>query len=427
MESQEKIVHTYTFGCKVNLFDTANIESVLEKQGNAQIDDAQKKTPNVIVINSCTVTESSDKQARHLIRKVSRKHPSAKIVVTGCYAQSKPEEVKQMTEVTHVVSMKEQFKLPQILGWSLEAKDEFIPVYSKRTRANLKMQNGCNAYCSYCILPYIRGRSTSILLENILKQAKFYASEGHHELVLTGTHIGGWGRDLHPRQRFSDAIVAILEAVPSMQIRISSLEPTTLTPDLIKVVRNNPRIQPHFHIPLQSGSDGMLKRMNRKYKIKNFYQRIESLFKAQENMSIGTDVIVGYPGETQEDFEQTLKLLTELPINYFHVFPYSPRPGTKSNTLTDDVSAQVKKERVHILRELSQKKRKDYFKNFIGKTQKVLVEKGSDEQGRLCGVTPHYVPVRFAGGDRLRGHEVEIQLVEIDQFAGEDFMLGRVV
>ncbi|MEZ4845860.1 MAG: radical SAM protein [Bdellovibrionota bacterium] len=182
---------------------------------------------------------------------------------------------------------------------------------------------------------------------------------------------------------------------------------------MIKVVRNNPRIQPHFHIPLQSGSDSVLRRMNRKYKIKNFRERIEALFAAQKNVSIGTDVIVGYPGETEEEFQQTYDLLEELPINYFHVFPYSPRPGTKANTPVDDVTPEIKKQRVRILRTLSQKNAFEFFGLFQGHSQKVLVEKRRDENGMLCGITPHYVPVRFEGGDRLMECEIDVELTEI--------------
>ncbi|MEZ4845859.1 MAG: radical SAM protein [Bdellovibrionota bacterium] len=189
MKTSEKIIHTYTFGCKVNWYDTSSIERLLEKDGHGKVDDSQSMTPDTVVINSCTVTNAADKQARQLIRKVSRQHPNAKIVVTGCYAQSKPEEIKQMQGVAHVVKINDQYKLPQMLGWNDEVKEEFLPVYSKRTRANLKLQNGCNAYCSFCILPYIRGRSSSIPLDHIIEQAKFYEAQGHHEIVLTGTHV----------------------------------------------------------------------------------------------------------------------------------------------------------------------------------------------------------------------------------------------
>lgn len=429
MKTEEKIVHTYTFGCKVNLFDTSSIERLLEKKGGATVDDRQFKTPDTVVVNTCTVTEAADKQARQLIRKISRKHPNAKIVVTGCYAQSKPQEIKEMTGVSHVVSLNDQYKLPQMLGWNNEeAKEEYLTVYSKRTRANLKLQNGCNAYCSFCILPYIRGRSSSIELNHLLEQARFYQEQGHHEIVLTGTHVGGWGRDLNPRRRFSEAVQAIIDVVPNMNIRISSLEPTTLTPDLIKVIRNNPQIQPHFHIPLQSGSDTVLRRMNRKYKIKNFRDRINALFATKPNTSIGTDAIVGYPGETNEEFQQTYDLLVELPINYFHVFPYSPRPGTKSNTLVDDVPFEVKKERVNILRKLSQEKRAAYFSNFVQSEQKILVEKSRDDQGRLCGVTAHYIPVRFEGADRLMRREVEVRLLKsYDSANAESYMTAELL
>lgn len=427
MESEQKIVHTHTFGCKVNWYDTSAIERLLEQKGQVRIDHDQALAPDTIVINTCTVTQSADKQAKHLIRKVSRKYPQAKIVVTGCYAQHKPHEINDLG-VSHVLPIKEQYKLPQLLGWGESHENEFLAARSKRTRANLKMQNGCNAYCSFCILPYIRGKSSSIPLSQILEQAKFYSDEGHHELVLTGTHIGGYGRDFSTRMRFSDAVLAILNHVPKMKVRISSLEPTTLTPDVIRLVKFHDRVQPHFHIPLQSGSDDVLKRMNRKYKAKHFQDRIAALSQTREFISIGTDVIVGYPGETNEEFLETKNLLESLPITYFHVFPFSARPGTKANTLKDDVDQKTKKERVNILRRISDRKRNAFYSRFLHSSQKVFVEKHRDENHLLCAITPHYVPVRFQGDDRLKGLEVEVRLQDIRQNnQSEDYVYSEVV
>ena len=427
MSSDPRVVHTHTFGCKVNLFDTLSMEAQLEKVGNVHVDASRNKEPDTVIINTCTVTESADRQAKQLIRKVSRKFPDAKIVVTGCYAEHEPEKIREMPAQPKVVPIKEQFTLPQVLGWDEHVSEDFVPVKSRRVRATLKLQNGCNAYCSFCILPYIRGRSSSIPLENVLKQAKVFQSKGHQEIVLTGTHIGCYGRDLKPRLRFSDALKKLIEEVPQVKFRISSLEPTTLTPDVIRVVQEHDQIQPHFHIPMQSGSDAVLKRMNRKYKSIHFGSRIESLWKARPDSMIGTDVIVGYSGETSGDFEQTYSLLEELPIHYFHVFPFSARPGTKANTLEDDVPAEEKKDRVHRLRELSQKKQVQFFSRFLSQTEQVSVEKKKDGD-LLCGVTPHYIPVRFFGPDRLMEKSVDVRLNKVKvNPAGDQYVVGEVV
>ncbi len=383
----------------------------------------ENECPDVVVINTCTVTSSADRQARQLLRRVHREHPDAKIVVTGCYGEREPERLQKFEGVTQVLPITKQTMLPQVLGW--EEKETVPPMMERftfQTRAVLKMQDGCNAYCSFCVLPYVRGRSRSLPLSDLVRQAKGFVQSGHREIIVTGTHLGAYGRDLHPRLRFSDALRSIADASPNHFVRISSLEPTTLTPDFIRVVSERPNIRPHFHIPLQSGSDSVLRRMNRKYKVHHYRQRIEALAKVRETLGIGADVIAGFPGETEAEFNETVCVVQELPITYLHVFPYSPRSGTRASMWSDDVPHAVKKERVHCLLEIGRRKRRDFHSRFLGKTVPVLVEKTRDIKNRLTGYSPHYMAVRLEGPDRLMEREVAVRILSLE----DDVAVGEI-
>ncbi|HLG20600.1 MAG TPA: tRNA (N(6)-L-threonylcarbamoyladenosine(37)-C(2))-methylthiotransferase MtaB [Bdellovibrionota bacterium] len=408
-------VKTYTFGCKVNLADTVRMEQSLVQTGQCQLI-RNGDRPDVVLVNTCTVTASTDRQVRQLLRRVHREHPAAKIVVTGCYAEAAPEKLKEFGGVTNLLRITEQASLPAHLGFSLPTYpgEAILEEFSGRTRAFLKMQDGCNSYCSFCILPYVRGRSRSIPLAQLCAQVRQFERKGYREIVITGTHLGAYGRDLSPRTRLPEAIEAISKAAPAVALRVSSLEPTTLTPDFIRLVATRANLRPHFHIPLQSGSDPILRRMNRKYSVDLFARRIRALAGARETISIGTDIIVGFPGETEENFERTIRSMEELPFTYLHVFPYSPRPKTRAMSYEDDVPPAVKKERVRRLRALSRQKQRRFSSLFLGTTQSVLVERKRDRLGRLCGYTPHYVPVRLHGADRLMGHEIEVSLLQLE-------------
>lgn len=429
--TKPKHVKTYTFGCKVNQADTAMMENLLKHATQCDVN-ADVVAPDVVVINTCTVTSQADQQARQLIRKVHRSFPQAKVIVTGCYAESKPKEVESIDGVHLVLPLAGQKNISEVFGIKIDPAQElkFFP-QKKKTRLTLKLQDGCNAYCSFCILPYVRGRSESISPESLLS-AVVGAQESYREIVLTGTHIGAYGRDLEPRMRLSDIIGNMLSATRDVHFRISSLEPTGLTKDLISLVRAEARIRPHFHIPLQSGSDAVLKRMNRKYSVKNYEERINALHASKDQMAIGADVIVGFPQETEREFEETFELIKRLPLTYLHVFPYSPREGTRSHAVfPDDVPAQIKKERVQALRSWALARKREFFSSFIGKTQHVLVEKKKDDQGLLTAHNPQYAPVRLHGSDRLMQKEVEVKYVavETDVKSHEDecFLLSEIV
>ena len=421
MQAEKRLkIQTFTFGCKVNRADTVALESLFRPTCSVA---EQGEVPDIVVVNTCTVTEQADRHARQLIRRVHREHPKARIVVTGCSVEADPSKFSRIDGVELVVPIEEQKTIPEKLGLQVLDGKDIGPIekFSGLTRAFLKLQNGCNAYCSFCVLPYVRGRSYSLSLKELKTQLLTYKANGYREVVLTGTHIGAYGRDLTPRTRFSDVLRQLIDAVPNIQFRISSLEPTTLTPDVIRVIREYPQIRPHFHIPLQSGSQSVLKRMNRKYKIENYIQRVSDLSRVREHVSIGTDVIVGFPGETDEEFEETRKLLLSLPITYLHSFRYSPRPKTKSYELKDDVLGNVKRDRMSELKKIDLEMRENFYKKFFGTEQRVLVETKRDPEGRLTGYTPHYVPMRFDGPDRLMEKEVDVRLVKMkgDAVIGE--------
>ncbi len=406
-----KVVRTYTFGCKVNKADTVAIEAQLRKAPEIQVN--AETEPDVVIVNTCAVTASADRQARQLLRKLHREHPNAEILVTGCSSEADPERYRSMVGVREVVPMANQFQIPQKMGLPIAGKaPEIIEKFGEQTRAYLKMQDGCNAYCAFCILPYIRGRSRSIPVSELIPQMQAYAETGYQEVVVTGVHLGAYGRDLTPKKKLSEALRELMNAFPQMALRVSSVEPTTLSPDLIRLVRERANIQPHFHVPMQSGSDEVLRRMNRKHRVKNFRDRVMALGQARSDMSIGSDVIAGFPGETEQDFQQTVKLIEDLPITYLHVFRYSPRPGTRAANFKDDVPSEVKRERVNILQALGKKKRMAFESRFLGMEQGVLVEKRRDAKGRLCGYTPQYIPVRMEGPDRLMERLVDVRLLK---------------
>lgn len=408
-------IWTFTFGCKVNAADSDQMEGFLKSTGASL--NQKNVPPDSIVINTCTVTSQADAQARQLIRKMNRLYPEAKMVVSGCYAERDPAALKTLPGVVKVLPIAQQKTIGVALGLTTDVATPMA--YTQKTRAVLKIQDGCNAYCSFCVLPFVRGRSASLNISDILSQAKSFSEQNYQELVITGTHMGAFGRDLEPRTNFPKLIKKILEVAPQAHVRISSLEPTTLTPEFIRLVENEKKIVPHFHIPLQSGSDAVLRRMNRKYKVKNYAERVLKLSLTKPLTSIGTDVIVGFPGETQREFDETVNLIQSLPLTYLHVFPFSARPETKAAKLKDDVLGNIKNERVHVLRDLSHQKRKAYFENFKGTVQTVLVEKKKTKEGLLMGYTEHYVPVQFKGQDRLIEKGVDVKLTDLVE-AGQD-------
>ena len=352
----------------------------------------------VVVLNTCTVTTSADQDARSAIRRVHRANPGAKIIVTGCYAQRAPQELAAIPGVDLVVGNSHKQTLADyvtphadgsafvplvqigrgadstVIVGDVFAHTELLaaPVFDgadahEKTRPNLKVQDGCNNRCSFCIIPYVRGKSRSLKLDDVLREMNALVASGYREVVLSGINLGRWGRELTPRSNFSAMLRAILEHTAIEKIRISSVEPMDWTNELIEMVASSPRICKHAHVPLQSGSDRVLRRMHRKYRPWHYADRIQRIRRAMPDAAIGADVMVGFPGETDEDFKQTRVFIEALPFTYLHVFTYSSRPGTPSATMPDPVPVHVPRERNRILRELAAEKKRTFMRSFIGR------------------------------------------------------------
>jgi threonylcarbamoyladenosine tRNA methylthiotransferase MtaB len=402
-----KTVAVATLGCKVNQCESASFQSSFEEQGLTV--SPFNKPADIYVINTCAVTAKAAAQSRQLIRKAQRTNPQAKVVVTGCYAQIAPQKIREIeTSPISIVGNANKHQLFDLVLSDKEAGEYFndialqkeislLPVrrFTDRTRAFLKIQDGCNNFCSYCIVPYARGRSRSLTLDKVLDQALGYAAEGHREIVITGIHVGHYGLDLKPPLSLFHLLKELSALTPEVRYRLSSLEPSEINRDILEFMAAANNFMPHLHIPLQSGSDAILKKMNRRYSVEQFTEKVIRCKEMVPEAAIGVDLVVGFPGETEEDFFKTYELLTNLPITYFHVFPYSKRPGTPAAKMENQVPAKIKEERVAILRKLDHKKRSAFYGSRIGKVHNVLVESERSADGLAKGFTDNYIPVHF--------------------------------
>ncbi|MCD6564897.1 MAG: tRNA (N(6)-L-threonylcarbamoyladenosine(37)-C(2))-methylthiotransferase MtaB [Bacteroidales bacterium] len=392
----------FTLGCKLNFSETSYIATKLEVEGYNQVSFNQKA--DYYVIHTCTVTQAADRKSRQLIRKISRKNPEAVIVAMGCYAQVKPEELSSISEVDIILGTAEKFNLgdylkdykkgqPQTISISpVEEAISFNPAYSgsDRTRSFLKIQDGCDYTCTYCTIPLARGKSRSPCIKDIVLQAKDIAGKGVKEIILTGVNIGDFGK--LTGESFLDLLKELDKVHGIHRFRISSIEPNLLEDNIIHFAARSNRIAPHFHIPLQSGSDRILKLMQRRYTTELFQKRIYLIRKVIPDAGIGIDVIIGFPGETDTDFTQTYEFLNQLDISYLHVFTYSDRNNTKSVIMRDKVNPAIKEQRSKLLHELSEKKRKLFYSNQLGKIASVLFE-AKKYNGRMSGYTENYIKV----------------------------------
>jgi len=383
------------FGCRATQADGAALERQLHDRGLSRAGSAANA--EVVVLNTCTVTASADQDARSTIRRVRRENPNAKIIVTGCYAQRAPQELAGIAGVDLVVGNSHKHSIaelvvPQVggsfvplaqVGVAVDSKimvgDIFAhtelfaaPVFEasdphEKTRPNLKIQDGCNNRCSFCVIPYVRGRSRSLKIDQVIREVDALLASGYREIVLSGINLGRWGRELSPRTSFATLLRTILQRTSVEKVRISSVEPMDWTNELIELVASSPRICKHAHVPLQSGSDAILRRMHRKYRPWHYADRIARIRRAMPDAAIGADVMVGFPGETDADFEQTRTFIEALPFTYLHVFTYSSRPGTPSAEMPDQVPVQIARERNRILRELANEKKRAFLQSFIGR------------------------------------------------------------
>ncbi len=371
-----------SFGCRASQADGAGIEASLEARGCVLVEDAA--SADLVVVNTCTVTHAADVDARRTIRAIHRDQPGAQILVTGCYAQRAPEELAQIEGVKWVVGNSHKTQIADIvlrgreeyhgrvLVSDLRAQKDFAAtpvndVREDRTRPNLKVQDGCSNRCSFCIIPAVRGRSRSAPVESVIEQVRDLA-ERYCEVVLSGINLGRWGRDLPGGLRFVDLLQTILRETSVRRLRISSVEPMDWSDRLLELVASESRIAKHVHLPLQSGSDAVLKRMFRKYRTRHYAGRLALAVRLMPDAAIGADVMSGFPGETDAEFEETVRFIEEQPFTYLHVFTYSERPGTLAAQSGDAVPVAVRRDRTRVLREISARKNLEFRRSMIGKT-----------------------------------------------------------
>jgi threonylcarbamoyladenosine tRNA methylthiotransferase MtaB len=412
-----KTIAITTLGCKINQFESAAMTEALEQDGFRIVPFSE--IADVYVINSCTVTAKTDAESRRLIRRASRLNPAARVVVTGCYAQMAGDELLKIPEVSMVLGNSEKRGIAGFLRGlgaeqksvvsdiSLQRSGDSAPLesFAEHTRAFLQVQNGCNARCAYCIVPFARGASRSVAPQEALDGMASFAAKGFKEIVLTGIHLGGYGLDLVPPTDLLGLLMLAEKSGVVQRLRIGSVEPTELPQELINFLASSSMVCPHLHLPLQSGSDGVLSRMNRGYTTELYRQVVDSLVQAIPDICIGTDVIAGFPGETEEEFAETYRFLESLPLAYLHVFPFSPRPGTPAAEMTPQIHSKVTKERAEALRLLSERKKQTYAAGFVGRELQVLVQKDAD--GRK-GLSRNYLPVLVEGSEGLFNSEVTV-------------------
>ncbi|NWF57704.1 MAG: tRNA (N(6)-L-threonylcarbamoyladenosine(37)-C(2))-methylthiotransferase MtaB [Syntrophaceae bacterium] len=421
-------VSLITLGCKVNQSDAASLAAEMAARGHQIIPSSQ--AADVTIVHTCTVTQKTDYQSRQIIRGLSAKNPGGRVIVTGCYAQVAPQILQNIPGVDYVVGTAERKKIPEIIGSRersgkagllvspVEKQEKFEewgpPHFAGRTRAFLKVQDGCNSFCSYCIVPFARGRNRSLPPERVLFQARELASRGFKEIVLTGIHLGTYGEDLLPSQSLFTLLQALEGENLGLRLRLSSIEPREITPPLMDYLADSQGVCPHLHIPLQSGDDAILKRMNRNYSASFFADLVNRLAQKIPRAAIGADVIGGFPGEGDSAFRNTMSLIEALPLAYLHVFPFSKRKGTPAAVFPAQVPPQVIRARCQALRELGERKRDRFSRSFLGKRLKVLVEAKRDRgSGLLKGFSENYISVLLPGEDGLMNREVEIEATEV--------------
>jgi len=422
-----------TLGCKTNRFESASMEERLAAAGFRII--PFEEGADLVIVNTCTVTAATDSQSRNLVRRARRLNPDCRVVVTGCYAQVDPESLRSIPGVSAVLGNSEKKDFLDYIGRvgeapfvavsdiSAQTTADVAPLstFSGRSRAFVQIQNGCNAFCSYCIIPYARGPSRSVPPDAVLEQVKTLAAT-YPEIVLTGIHIGGYGLDLDPATTLCDLIQRIVNETPVKRLRLGSIEPTEISDALIDLVATSKIVCPHFHIPLQSGCDTVLARMNRHYTTNDFRDLVERIRAKIPDAAIGLDVIVGFPAETDAEFEETRAFIASIPATHLHVFPFSRRPGTPAADMEGQLTGDVIRERAAILRGIGETKTADFCERFVGRSLDVVVE-GEKKGGLWHGLTPHYLTVAFPGKADLAGKIINLRTVS----RSEDFLHGNIV
>ncbi|WP_296637336.1 tRNA (N(6)-L-threonylcarbamoyladenosine(37)-C(2))-methylthiotransferase MtaB [Polaribacter sp.] len=426
----DKKVAFYTLGCKLNFSETSTIARNFVNEGYEKVPFEQ--AADIYVINTCSVTDNADKRFKSIVKNALKKNESAFLIAVGCYAQLKPEELAAVDGVDLVLGATEKFKvtsylndlskndLGEVHSCEIVDVDFYVGSYSigDRTRAFLKVQDGCDYKCTYCTIPLARGISRSDKLQNVIENAKEISSKGIKEIVLTGVNIGDYGKGEFGNKKHEHTFLDLVKELDQVKgihrLRISSIEPNLLKDETIDFVSKSNSFVPHFHIPLQSGSDELLKKMKRRYLKNTYTNRVHRIKKVMPNACIGVDVIVGFPGETDELFLETYNYLNDLDVSYLHVFTYSERPNTEAVDFKDVVPKKIRAKRSKMLRGLSAKKRRAFYESQLGNTSTVLFE-NENKEGYIQGFTENYVKVKTPWNPKLKNTLHSITLTEIDE------------
>jgi threonylcarbamoyladenosine tRNA methylthiotransferase MtaB len=433
-----------TLGCKVNQFESEALMASLEERGYSLVPFGEGA--DITIINTCTVTQRADFQSRQMVRRALRYNPNSLVIVTGCYSQVAPETIAKMSGVQYILGNAEKARIPDLLPLMQKVelpqiqvgdiqKETFfsdIPLHSfhRHTRAFLKIQEGCDARCSYCIVPYARGRSRSLSSERVIEHLRVLKERDFKEVVLTGIHLGSYGLDLTPPFPLEKLLRRLEEEETPHRIRLSSIEPLDFSADLKSFLSQSKKVCPHLHIPVQSGDDEILKRMNRNYDRSFLFDLIQELHRRIPKLSIGADVIVGFPGETEEKFRKTYELIESLPFSYLHIFPFSKRKGTPASQFPHGVDVGKIKKRAEILRDLGKQKRQSFYRQFLLQELNVLVEDRKEkETGRWKGFSRNYIPVLITpkngaeGSSECINQECAVKVTDVT----EKGLVGQVV
>lgn len=433
LNAKEKTVSFITLGCKVNQYDSDAMRTLFIKNGYKV---AESDVPaDVYVVNTCSVTSIGDRKSRQMVRRIRRENPSAVIAVAGCYAQLAPEVFEKMGNVDVIVGMQNRSRIVEYVEKAtrsnavlnevrdvMAVKDfENLTVDAEgevKTRAFIKVQEGCDNYCTFCIIPYARGRLKSRKQKDAIEEIKHLVDRGYREVVLTGIHLGNYGKDLHDGTSLSSLVNELLKIPDLLRIRLGSIESVELSEELIHLMNSEPRVCRHLHLPIQSGSDDVLRAMNRHYRLAEYKNLIADLRKRIPDLALTTDLIVGFPGETEENFKETLATLEELKFSAIHIFPYSQRTGTPAATYPNQVLPEIKKERVHRVQELEKKLSAAYRRRFLGKSVRVLSEE--EKNGCFEGLSDEYIRVYLKGEGIERGkiYSVKINSLTEDGLSG---------
>ena len=411
-----------TVGCKANFADSAAILTHAARAGFDVVEAGA--SADVLFINSCTVTRRADRDCRALARRLRREHPDAVLVMTGCFAETTPEARAAVPEVDHWLGIREPSALPELLrslaGDAAPSDEDLSDFAADRllghSRVFLKVQDGCDAACAYCVVPRARGAGRSLPRREVVERAVRAENDGAREIVLTGIHAGRYGADRGERDGLAELVELLLRATSRCRFRLGSVEPREITSALVSLLSRQPRLCPHLHVPLQSGSDSVLLRMRRPYTAKQYRERLVLLAAEVPGIRLGADVIAGFPGETPDDFAETMRLIRDTPLSYLHAFPYSPRAGTESAEWADDVIAAEKTRRVARLRAADVAMRKGYLGRQVGKTLVVAASARDPETGEMRGIAENYAEVVFRGADGARGDLIPVR---IDALRGE--------